>query len=229
MHKMTLGQLIKRDWMDYSLLACLLAKLFLLWTNETFAQHLLVIGCGVLHIFTVVDIVLLKTWLQSVNNSAVSLTNRGNKNTTTYCTKLPQHAPRTYYMSTTNGKMDQRWEHVHDAEKQWVLTSSPEQLSGRMQQVLRERKHFVWFQTRRTRQTVCVLEVHMEHDHHASALNFVQNVQTPPSKVNDMVSCIALVSRRTRKQISAVKFERLIMWQRAKAFIQSASNARVVA
>lgn len=114
---MTLGQLIRREWMDYSLLACL-RMLFFLWTNETFAQHLLMIGCGVvLHIVAVVDIILLKTWFQSVNNSAVNPTNRRNKNTTTYCTKLPQHMPRTYYMSTTNGKMDQRWEHVHDAKK----------------------------------------------------------------------------------------------------------------
>lgn len=50
-HKMTLGQLIKHDWMDYSLLACK-CFFFFLWTNKTFAQHLLVIDCGVLHIYS---------------------------------------------------------------------------------------------------------------------------------------------------------------------------------
>lgn len=89
---------------------------FFLWTNKTSAQHLLLIGCRVLHTHCGGHCII-ENMVSKRQQQCVNLTNGRNKNTTTYCTKLLQHMPHTYYMSTTNGKMDQRRECVHDAKK----------------------------------------------------------------------------------------------------------------
>lgn len=228
---MTLGQLIEHDWMDYSLLAgkCI----FFLWTNKTSAQHLLMIGCRVLHTHCgghcIIENIVSKRQQQCVN-----LTNGRNKNTTTYCTKLPQHMPHTYYMSTTNGKMDQRRERVHDAKKHDGSSPIlPNSFMGKCNGCSEKKKCLVQFQTRKTNlQAVCGLEVHMERHYHASALNFVSQVLKRCLVKEKQPRMLRLCVKGQGNEISTVKCERLITWRHAAASIQSArfsNNARTVA
>lgn len=118
------------------------------------------------YILAVVDIVLLKTWFQSVNNSAMNPTNGRDKNTTTYCTKLPRHTPRTY-MSTTNKKERTNVENVHDAKKHDGSSPAlPNSSAGKMC----SGKENTWCSSRCARlilKAVCDLEVHMERCYHA--------------------------------------------------------------